>query len=83
MNVPEWFVREGSGELCLSVSPNGMSVIRYWPKFLSEKGIDLMMTKWHQKQVKVGGEWKYQFHRLISMIRHQLKSCFLNLYRQG
>jgi len=70
VNVPEWFVREG-GELCLSESPNGMSVIRYWPKFLSEKGNDLMMTrlrrycKWHQKQVKVGGEWKYQ-PRLVS-----------------
>jgi len=70
VNVPEWFVREG-GELCLSESSNGMSVIRYWPKFLSEKGNDLMMTrlrrycKWHQKQVKVGGEWKYQ-PRLVS-----------------
>ena len=54
VNVPEWFVREG-GELCLSESAHGMSVIRYWPKFLSEKGNDLMMTrlrrycKWHQK----------------------------------
>ena len=61
VNVPEWFVREG-GELCLSESSNDMSVVRYWPKFLSEKGNDLMMTrlrrycKWHQKQVKVGGE---------------------------
>merc|ERR1719341_1930694 len=70
INVPEWFVREG-GELCLSESPNGMSVIRYWPKFLSEKGNDLMMTrlrkycKWHQKQIKVNGEWKYQ-PRLVS-----------------
>jgi len=70
VNVPEWFVREG-GELCLSESAHGMSVIRYWPKFLSEKGNDLMMTrlrrycKWHQKQVKVGGEWKYQ-PRLVS-----------------
>jgi len=70
VNVPEWFVREG-GELCLSETGNGMSVIRYWPKFLSEKGNDLMMTrlrrycKWHQKQVKVEGEWKYQ-PRLVS-----------------
>ena len=37
INVPEWFVREG-GELCLSETANGTSVIRYWPKFLSEKG---------------------------------------------
>merc|ERR1719430_357063 len=70
VNVPEWFVREG-GELCLSESAHGVSVVRYWPKFLSEKGNDLMMTrlrrycKWHQKQVKVGGEWKYQ-PRLVS-----------------
>ena len=70
INVPEWFVREG-GELCLSESANGVSVIRYWPKFLSEKGNDLMMTrlrkycKWHQKQIKVNGEWKYQ-PRLVS-----------------
>ena len=40
-----------------------------------------MMTKWHQNQVKVGGEWKYQFHWLISIIRHELNSSFLNLYR--
>jgi len=70
INVPEWFVREG-GELCLSESANGVSVIRYWPKFLSEKGNDLMMNrlrrycKWHQKQIKVNGEWKYQ-PRLVS-----------------
>ena len=70
INVPEWFVREG-GELCLSESANGVSVIRYWPKFLSEKGKDLMITrlrkycKWHQKQIKVNGEWKYQ-PRLVS-----------------
>ena len=51
------FVREG-GELCLSESTHGASVIRYWPKFLSEKGNDLMMNRlrrycrWHQKQVR-------------------------------
>ncbi len=28
VNVPEWFVREG-GELCLSESGNGTSVIRW------------------------------------------------------
>jgi len=70
VNVPEWFIREG-GELCLSDTANGSSIIRYWPKFLSEKGNDLMMNRlrkycrWHQKQVKVGGEWKYQ-PRLVS-----------------
>jgi len=70
VNVPEWFVREG-GELCLSDTANGTSIIRYWPKFLSEKGNDLMVTRlrkycrWHQKQVKVQGEWKYQ-PRLVS-----------------
>jgi hypothetical protein len=70
VNVPEWFVREG-GELCLSETKAGMSVIRYWPKFLSEKGNELMLNRlrrycrWHQKQVKVAGEWKYQ-PRLVS-----------------
>ena len=34
-------------------------MIRYWPKFLSEKGNDLMVTRlrkycrWHQKQVGI------------------------------
>ena len=44
VNVPEWFVREG-GELCLSETAHGTSVIRYWPKFLSEKGNDLMLNR--------------------------------------
>ena len=57
VNVPDWFVNEG-GELCLSDTSNGTSVIRYWPKFLSEKGNQLMFSrlrkycKWHQKQVR-------------------------------
>ena len=65
VNVPEWFVKEG-GELCLSDTKNGLSIIRYWPKFLSEKGNHLMFKrlrkycKWHQKQIKIGGEWKYE-----------------------
>ena len=56
VNVPEWFVKEG-GELCLSDTKNGLSIIRYWPKFLSERGNALMFKrlrkycKWHQKQV--------------------------------
>ncbi len=65
VNVPEWFVKEG-GELCLSDTKNGLSILRYWPKFLSEKGNALMFKrlrkycKWHQKQIKIGGEWKYE-----------------------
>ncbi len=66
VNVPEWFVKEG-GELCLSdTAANGMSMLRYWPKFLSEKGNHLMFhklrryCKWHQKQVRIGGAWKYE-----------------------
>ena len=65
VNVPEWFVKEG-GELCLSDTEKGMSVIRYWPKFLSDKGNHLMFNrlrkycKWHQKQVQVGGDWKHE-----------------------
>jgi hypothetical protein len=45
VNVPEWFVKEG-GELCLSETANGMSVLRYWPKFLSEKGNHLMFNRY-------------------------------------
>ena len=58
VNVPEWFVK-GGGELCLSDTANGVSIIRYWPKFLSSKGNHLMFNrlrkycKWHQKQVSV------------------------------
>ena len=58
VNVPEWFVKEG-GELCLSDTTNGRSTIRYWPKFLSERGNNLMFNKlrkyckWHQKQVRI------------------------------
>ena len=33
------------GELCLSETKHGVSVIRYWPKFLSEKGNDLMLNR--------------------------------------
>lgn len=56
VNVPEWFVKEG-GELCLSDTEKGVSILRYWPKFLSDKGNHLMFKrlrnycKWHQKQV--------------------------------
>jgi len=50
-------VKEG-GELCLSDTNNGTSVLRYWPKFLSERGNTMMFNKlrryckWHQKQVR-------------------------------
>lgn len=37
INVPEWFVKEG-GELCLSETSRGFSILRYWPHFLSEIG---------------------------------------------
>lgn len=70
VNVPEWFVKEG-GELCLSDTGNGKAMLRYWPKFLSDKGNQMMFNKlrryckWHQKQIKIGGEWKYET-RLVS-----------------
>ena len=41
-------------------------ISRYWPKFLSGKGNALMFNrlrkycKWHQKQVKIGNDWKYE-----------------------
>jgi len=65
VNVPDWFVKSG-GELCLSDTKNGTSVLRYWPKFLSDKGNSHIFSqlrkycKWHQKQIKTGGEWKYE-----------------------
>ena len=30
----------------MSETKHGVSVIRYWPKFLSEKGNDLMLNRW-------------------------------------
>ncbi|MPC51986.1 hypothetical protein E2C01_045845 [Portunus trituberculatus] len=36
-NVPPWLVQDG-GELILSETARGVSVIRYWPNFMTEKG---------------------------------------------
>ena len=83
VNVPEWFVKEG-GELLLSETPNGKSTLRYWPKFLSEKGNNLMFSrlrrycKWHQKQIKIGGEWKYET-RLVAWYVHVLTGWRIHL----
>ena len=71
VNVPEWFVKEG-GELCLSDTKNGLSIIRYWPKFLSERGNALMFKrlrkycKWHQKQVKLKKSNIYSHGHLLT-----------------
>jgi len=41
INVPEWFIKEG-GELCLSETRAGFSVLRYWPHFLNDLGEKVM-----------------------------------------
>lgn len=40
VNVPDWFIKEG-GELCISESGLGFSVLRYWPHFVTEVGNDV------------------------------------------
>ena len=91
VNVPEWFVKEG-GELCLSDTENGLSIIRYWPKFLSEKGNNLMFKrlrkycKWHQKQVNVN----YNYHiahnsqlggfKSTQSLKSHVPKCYIFIY---
>ncbi|CAL8100667.1 unnamed protein product [Orchesella dallaii] len=72
VNVPEWFVKEG-GELCLSESRMGYSILRYWPNFLTDQVPERMFrsvrkhVKWHQKQKIIAGHWRY-LHRLVSWL---------------
>lgn len=40
VNIPDWFIKEG-GELCLSESRLGFSILRYWPHFVTEEGNDV------------------------------------------
>ncbi|XP_037071446.1 pre-mRNA-processing factor 39-like [Pollicipes pollicipes] len=63
VNVPEWLVREG-GELCLSETDGGVSLIRYWPRFMNDCGVQRMFhtlrryVKWHQtRQVAPDGRF--------------------------
>ncbi|KAF2364704.1 Alpha-ketoglutarate-dependent dioxygenase AlkB-like [Trinorchestia longiramus] len=61
VNVPEWLVKEG-GELRLSSTASGNSVIRYWPSYMTVQGSQKMFevlrknTKWHQRRMIVDGE---------------------------
>ncbi|ODM95808.1 Pre-mRNA-processing factor 39 [Orchesella cincta] len=72
VNVPDWFVKEG-GELCLSESRLGFSILRYWPNFLEGEVHEKMFrnvrkhVKWHQKQKIIAGHWRY-LHRLVSWL---------------
>ena len=43
INVPDWFVNEG-GELCISETKKGYSILRYWPHFLNESGNEVKDT---------------------------------------
>uniref|UniRef100_A0A6A7FSF9 Pre-mRNA-processing factor 39 n=1 Tax=Hirondellea gigas TaxID=1518452 RepID=A0A6A7FSF9_9CRUS len=61
VNVPEWLVKEG-GELRLSSTAAGNSVIRYWPSYMTLEGSQKMFevlrknTKWHQRRMLIDGE---------------------------
>ncbi|RXG72628.1 Alpha-ketoglutarate-dependent dioxygenase alkB-like protein 3, partial [Armadillidium vulgare] len=58
-NVPEWLVKEG-GELRLSETPNGSSIIRYWPRYMNDTGHQTLFqslrktVKWHQRRYLIG-----------------------------
>lgn len=60
VNVPDWLVRDG-GELVLSESTRGVSIIRYWPAFMTEKGEKTMFRilrqelKWLQRHHLASG----------------------------
>ncbi|XP_018018000.1 uncharacterized protein LOC108674549 isoform X2 [Hyalella azteca] len=61
VNVPEWLIKEG-GELRLSSTAAGNSVIRYWPSYMTVEGSQKMFevlrknTKWHQRRMIIDGE---------------------------
>ncbi|CAL4082677.1 unnamed protein product, partial [Meganyctiphanes norvegica] len=72
MNVPDWLVQEG-GELRLSETDVGVSVIRYWPHYMTDNGNMVMFRvlrkslKWHQRRMNLNGDWVNQA-RLMSWI---------------
>jgi len=73
VNVPEAFVEQG-GELCISETFRGFSILRFWPNFTLgvEENDHLFRVirrciKWHQKQAVLGRRWRY-LPRLISWL---------------
>ena len=41
LNVPDWFVQDG-GELVISETATGTSILRYWPRFMTDKGSNVI-----------------------------------------
>ena len=78
-NVPQWFVEEG-GEMCLSDTKNGLSIIYYWPKFFCERESISMFQqlrkscKWQQKQVRICTKCKTRLKRL-SVPKAAMRIC--------
>ncbi|CAG0884593.1 unnamed protein product [Cyprideis torosa] len=70
LNIPDWFVKDG-GELLISETSNGRSILRYWPRFFNDRGNLRMLkslrssVKWHQKRIRIAGQYKNQ-PRLVS-----------------
>nr|XP_045598774.1 uncharacterized protein LOC123758422 [Procambarus clarkii] len=69
VNVPDWLIQDG-GELCLSDTERGISLIRYWPNFMTEKGEKTVFRilrkglKWHQRRAVTDGQWQNLPHLL-------------------
>ncbi|XP_068223552.1 uncharacterized protein [Palaemon carinicauda] len=72
VNIPDWLVNEG-GKLCLSDTSNGVSVIRYWPNFMTSQGHSVLFRvlrkrlKWYQRRAMVDGQW-HNLPHLLSWI---------------
>ncbi|KAK8748024.1 hypothetical protein OTU49_016278 [Cherax quadricarinatus] len=68
-NVPDWLIQDG-GELCLSDTERGISLIRYWPNFMTQKGEKTIFRilrkglKWHQRRAITDGQWQNLPHLL-------------------
>ncbi|KAK7071105.1 PRP39 pre-mRNA processing factor 39 [Halocaridina rubra] len=72
VNVPDWLIKEG-GELRLSDTNNGTSIIRYWPSFMTTQGHPVLFRvlrkkmKWYQRRALVEGQW-HNLPHLLSWI---------------
>ncbi|XP_071545465.1 uncharacterized protein [Panulirus ornatus] len=87
INVPEWLVEDG-GELCLSDTERGVSVIRFWPNFMTDQGEKVSFC-YDFFKIKTGSLNMLHLiilcflSRLIRYTGNQYNSCFLNLHRNG
>ena len=59
VNVPEWLVKEG-GELRLSSTSSGNSVIRYWPSYMTVEGSRVSCIFYLQVLIAHSNSMKYK-----------------------